>query len=220
MDRHNNLSKISKITNNIFLSGIFPLDENYELIKKLNIKYILACLDRNFISEVHDKIMTNNPDLTILYLPYNDDIEQNLWETNKNKTQMIKYIVSIDDYNILTKQISIYNNKPMIEIGYNFIDNAVLSNKNILVHCMAGISRSVSMVIYYLMKKHHINYENAITIVKDRRPIANPNNSFKLQLQKYQKKRDNFTEIDAKNIIVSIKYPAQDIISPKKKEKK
>ena len=77
------LSKISQITSNIYLSGIFPLEENYEKIKELNIKYILCCVDRNFISQVHDRILADNPNLTILYLPYNDDLNQNLWKINR-----------------------------------------------------------------------------------------------------------------------------------------
>jgi predicted protein tyrosine phosphatase len=206
MNTHSDLSKISQITDNVFLSGIFPLDENYELIKKLNIKYVLSCINRDYIFEVHNKIMIDNPDLTILYLPYNDDIEQNLWRKNKNHINIVKYNGSMDDYNKVTRQLNIYNNKPMIEIGYNFIDNAIAQNKNILVHCMAGISRSVSIVTYYLMKKYHVCYDQAINIIKHKRTIANPNDSFKYQLQKYQNRRDRFTEIDANSIINFVKH--------------
>ncbi len=207
MSAHTDLSKISKITDNIFLSGIFPLDDKYEIIRKLDIKYILSCVDRELISEVHDKIMTDNPDLTILYIPYNDDNDQNLWKKNKNQINIFKYTGSLDDHDKLKKQIDIYSNKPMIEIGYHFIDGAVSSNKNILVHCMAGVSRSVSLVAYYLMKKYHIDYGKAITYIKNKRIIANPNESFKSQLRVYQNKRQDFTENDAQHIIRSIKYP-------------
>lgn len=203
MNNHCNLSEINEIIENLFLSGIFPLDENYELIKKMNIKYIVACVDRNFIAEVHNKIMIDNPDITILYLPYNDEIKQNLWIPNKNQINITKFTVSVDEYEDLLKQLIFYNNKPMIEIAYHFINNAILSGKNILVHCMAGISRSVSIVAYYLMKKYHIDYDTAIKIIKKKRSIANPNDSFKKQLQKYHDKRDKFTEIDAKNIILT-----------------
>ena len=207
MSVHSDLSKISQITDNIFLSGIFPLDENHEIIKKLNIKYILSCVDREHIAEVHDKIMIDNPDIVILYIPYNDDNEQNLWKKNKNQINILKYIGCLDDYDELKIQTEIYDNKPMIEIGYHFIDDALKLNKNILVHCMAGISRSVSLVTYYLMKKYFADYDKAITYVKNKRVIANPNDSFKSQLKKYQKKRDKFTESDANNIIIAIIYP-------------
>jgi hypothetical protein len=206
MDVHGDLSKISNITKNIFVSGIYPLDEDCGLIKKFKIKYILSCVDQHYISGIHDKIMSDNPDVTILYLPYNDDIDQNLWTKYKNKMFTVKYSISTEEFDEFSKQLSIYNNKPMIEVGYHFINMAVELNQNILVHCMAGISRSVSIVIYYLMKKYHINYKDALNTVRKRREIANPNNSFRLQLSEYQKKRDQFTEKDADNIITSTKY--------------
>ena len=206
MTEHSDLCTISQITNNIFLSGIFPLDEDHQIIKKLRIKYILACVDRNYISEIHDKIMIDNPDLTILYLPYNDDIQQNLWKTNKNLVNVIKYTKSVQDFNTLIQQMKIYDNKPLIEIGYHFINRAITMNKNILIHCMAGISRSVSLVSYFLMKKYNIPLNNAINIIRTKRMIANPNDSFKLQLRQYQIKKDQFSEIDANNIILRLKH--------------
>lgn len=213
MNVHPDLTKISQITNNIFISGIFPLDDNYELIKQLNIKYILSCIDRNYICEIHDKIIIDNPDLTILYIPYNDEIEQNLWKKNKNQIDILKYSGCTNDFDKLKKQIDLYNNKPMIEIGYNFINNAVCINKKVLVHCIAGISRSVSLVIYYFMKKYHIGYDKAFSYVKFKRVIANPNESFKSQLLKYQNKREKFTEEDANELISNIKYPKKQLIT-------
>lgn len=200
------LSKISQITNNIFVSGICPLNDNSESIKKLNIKYILSCLDRKYVSEIHNKIIINNPDITILYLPYDDNIEQNLWIKNKNSINIVKCAESLENNNKLARQVNIYNNKPMIEIGYHYINNAVIANENILIHCMAGISRSISITVYYLMKKYYASYDTVINYIKNKRMIANPNNSFRSQLLKYQNKRDKFTEFDANNIIISIKH--------------
>lgn len=211
MTNHNELSKISQITNNIYLSGIFPLDENSAVIKKLDIKYILTCVDRNMVSEVHDKIMIENPDVTILYLPYNDDIGQNLWRINQKSVDIVKYTGSIQEYDEIRRLSNLYQNKPMIEIGYHFINHAVMTNKNILVHCMAGISRSVSLIVYYLMKKYNLSFDQAISIVKNKRKIANPNDGFKLQLVGYQNKKDMFTQQDAQIIINFIKFPKNDM---------
>lgn len=81
-----------------------------------------------------------------------------------------------------------YYNKPMIEIGYHFIDNAISENQNILIHCMAGISRSVSITTYYFMKKYNTSFHEALLFIKKKRFIANPNISFQNQLLKYQNK--------------------------------
>lgn len=206
MEVYNELSQISQITDNIYLSGIIPLDEDVDTLKKYNIKCILSCVERVYVTGVHSKVMVENPDIMILYLPYNDQIEQNLWTKNKNMVNISKYTNSMEEYNKLRLQLQHYNNKPMIEIGYHFIDHCIASNKNVLVHCMAGVSRSVSLVIYYIMKKYHVNYQEAYDLVKTRRHIANPNDSFKLQLERYQNKRDQFTEQDAHNTIIQIKY--------------
>jgi protein tyrosine phosphatase len=200
------LSKISQITDQIFISGIFPLDSTEDdLIKKNGIKFILCCVDRSYMEDTHNKVMMNNPNVIILYLPYDDDIDQNLWKINQNQIKVIKYTNSTEDYNKLVNLIQLYNNKPMIEIGYHFINNVLINNNKILVHCMAGISRSVSLVTYFLMKKYHISYDEAISIIKNKRPIANPNNSFKNQLINYHKKKDKFTEKHADNVINDIK---------------
>ncbi len=46
--------------------------------------------------------------------------------------------------------------------------------KNILVHCYMGASRSVSIVIYYLMKKHNYKLNEAIHFLKNKRAVVNP----------------------------------------------
>ncbi|ANB50842.1 putative tyrosine-protein phosphatase [Powai lake megavirus] len=206
MTAHPDLNKISKVSKNIFLSGIFPMEDDYSQIKNLNIKYILSCVDRKYVSDVHDKIMFDNPDLTILYIPFNDDIYQNLWKKNKSEINIVKYSTSMDDFNLLLSQYNNYQNKPMIEIAYHFINNATAQEKNILVHCMAGISRSVSVLTYFFIKKYHLSYDYVIENIKLNREIANPNNSFKSQLKYFCKKKDKFTENDADQIINAMKY--------------
>ncbi|KAB8280029.1 protein-tyrosine phosphatase-like protein [Yarrowia lipolytica] len=56
----------------------------------------------------------------------------------------------------------------------------------VLVHCMAGISRSSTIVIAYLMKKLGLTAEQGLALVKKGRKIANPNPSFVEQLKIYE----------------------------------
>lgn len=196
------LFKISQITDNIFVSGVFPLDNGAQTIEKLKIKYILSCINRNHISHLHDGITLNNPNITILYLPYYDITRQNLWEKNENHVSIFKSTSSNIEHQQIEQQLNIYNKKPLIEIGYHFINKAVSEKENILIHCMAGISRSISVTAYYLMKKYHMNFSNSINFIKKKRSIAKPNDSFKSQLEKYYLKKDKFTENDAELIIL------------------
>jgi atypical dual specificity phosphatase len=53
----------------------------------------------------------------------------------------------------------------------------------ILVHCKAGVSRSASLVIAYLIMEHGYTYDAALAEVRERREIANPNPSFEEQLR-------------------------------------
>ena len=80
------------------------------------------------------------------------------------------------------------DDKPNVDLSkyydqiYNFIEQH--SDKNILVHCMAGISRSASFVIYYFMKKNNLQFDDAYRYVKMRRPVVKPNYGFVAQLSK------------------------------------
>jgi protein-tyrosine phosphatase len=56
------------------------------------------------------------------------------------------------------------------------------SRNVVLVHCQAGVSRSVSIVIAFLMASQKMTAAAALEHVRSRRPIANPNLGFMKQL--------------------------------------
>jgi protein-tyrosine phosphatase len=72
---------------------------------------------------------------------------------------------------------------------YFFIEEALKTNENakILVHCAAGISRSASFVISFLMRYFSIDFDTAIAAVSDLRENICPNISFILQLKDLEK---------------------------------
>ncbi|XP_044497928.1 dual specificity protein phosphatase 1B isoform X1 [Mangifera indica] len=69
---------------------------------------------------------------------------------------------------------------------FNFIDEAKRLGGGVLVHCFMGISRSVTIVVAYLMKKHGMRLSQALAHVKCRRPQAAPNYGFISQLQQFE----------------------------------
>jgi len=56
----------------------------------------------------------------------------------------------------------------------------------VLVNCAAGISRSASFVIAYLMKMQQKNFIDALSLVKRARPRISPNPFFMEQLVAYE----------------------------------
>lgn len=70
----------------------------------------------------------------------------------------------------------------VLEPAFEFIKRAIANGGTVLVACHAGISRSVSVVLYFLMKVRLIHYEAALEVVRAKRSIANPNPGFAQQL--------------------------------------
>ncbi|KAL2100013.1 hypothetical protein ACEWY4_004407 [Coilia grayii] len=67
-----------------------------------------------------------------------------------------------------------------------FIDSVKDSNGRVLVHCQAGISRSATICLAYLMMKKRVRLEEAFEFVKQRRSIISPNFSFMGQLLQFE----------------------------------
>jgi protein-tyrosine phosphatase len=75
------------------------------------------------------------------------------------------------------------NAKRYFKTSKQFIDDALHDNGKVLIHCRAGVSRSVTILTYYLMKTLNITLEEALKLIRKCRPIANPNYGFIKQLQ-------------------------------------
>ncbi|MBN3272019.1 DUS4 phosphatase, partial [Polyodon spathula] len=67
-----------------------------------------------------------------------------------------------------------------------YIDSIKSFNGRVLVHCQAGISRSATICLAYLMKKKLLKLEEAFEFVKQRRSIISPNFSFMGQLLQFE----------------------------------
>ncbi|XP_064454696.1 uncharacterized protein LOC135365980 [Ornithodoros turicata] len=74
------------------------------------------------------------------------------------------------------------NLHPLFEPCCDFIDEALSGGGGVLVHCNAGVSRSVSLVVAYLMLRKGMRFANALARVQEVRPVARPNDGFRAQL--------------------------------------
>lgn len=75
------------------------------------------------------------------------------------------------------------NLKPWLKHTYDFIHKSLEQNQSVLVFCRAGVSRSASIVIHYLMRHYNISYYDAYRYLKAKRRQIQPNEGFVRQLQ-------------------------------------
>nr|XP_045361562.1 dual specificity protein phosphatase 22 isoform X13 [Camelus bactrianus] len=68
-----------------------------------------------------------------------------------------------------------------------FIHECRLGGEGCLVHCLAGVSRSVTLVVAYIMTVTDFGWEDALHTVRAGRSCANPNLGFQRQLQEFEK---------------------------------
>eukprot|EP01129_Flabellula_baltica_P014490 TRINITY_DN6943_c0_g1_i1.p1 TRINITY_DN6943_c0_g1~~TRINITY_DN6943_c0_g1_i1.p1 ORF type:complete len:273 (-),score=42.63 TRINITY_DN6943_c0_g1_i1:8-745(-) len=76
----------------------------------------------------------------------------------------------------------------------DFIQSKASRDGNILVHCSAGVSRSASLVIGYIMASKMMTFDQALAYVVEKRSLVDPNSGFvnclrKLEGPKTQKKK-------------------------------
>lgn len=64
-----------------------------------------------------------------------------------------------------------------------FISKCMDEKINLIIHCVAGLSRSPAILIGYLMKQNKLGYEQAFELVRKKRDRVCCNEGFKRQLQ-------------------------------------
>jgi dual specificity phosphatase 12 len=69
---------------------------------------------------------------------------------------------------------------------FECINRILRENQNIYIHCIAGVSRSATIVAAYLMRLNQWSLGDALGLIKSKRSIADPNIGFLEQLRLYQ----------------------------------
>ncbi|CAE1157466.1 DUSP [Acanthosepion pharaonis] len=76
---------------------------------------------------------------------------------------------------------------PYFHDAFQFLDKVREANGCVLIHCLAGISRSPTLAIAYVMRHLKMSSDDAYRYVKDKRPTISPNFNFLGQLLEYEK---------------------------------
>ena len=81
------------------------------------------------------------------------------------------------------------NENIIIEINrlLPIIHEELSKKKGVLVHCIKGASRSVTIVAAYMIKYHNMTAEKALIFMKKKRSCVNPNEGYRKQLIEYEK---------------------------------
>ena len=149
------------------------------------------------------------------------------WDTSNNLTVLInnniKAVITLETRPKPQETLDFYANNNIenmyINIGdspyadisqyfdatYDFIHKYISEDKNVLVHCMAGISRSSTIILNYMIRNMYENnkvrtcpcklFQDVLEYARERRPIINPNIGFKkhllLKVMEYQEQKSN-----------------------------
>jgi len=61
-----------------------------------------------------------------------------------------------------------------------------LAGGNAVIHCVLGVSRSVTLTAAYIIFYYAIPLQRVLTLIQAKRPIINPNGGFKGQLKAFE----------------------------------
>lgn len=70
--------------------------------------------------------------------------------------------------------------------AFEFINQAKVRGEKVMIHCTAGISRSATITIAYIMNEQRKNLNDAISFVRSKRPIIAPNLDFMGELMQFE----------------------------------
>ncbi|ESO06531.1 hypothetical protein HELRODRAFT_64858 [Helobdella robusta] len=130
------------------------------------------------------------------------------YRDSKDPAQLSKYnithIVSVHESSkpilpdkkylcLVASDVSTQNLSQFFSETNDFIHEARSNGGNVLVHCLAGVSRSTTIVIAYLMTVSKLAWKECLGAVQQNRPCANPNFGFQRQLLEFQ--YDNVLEV-------------------------
>ena len=72
-----------------------------------------------------------------------------------------------------------------LDLATDFMNKSITSGGTVYVHCMAGVSRSATIVAAFLIRFRKMDPNQAIQLLQQRRSVVNPNAGFRAQLIKY-----------------------------------
>lgn len=109
---------------------------------------------------------------------------------------------------IVYKQLHVADNgyqnlRQYFEEAFEFIELAKARGGAVLIHCQAGVSRSPTIAVAYLIKNFPMSMIEAYRFVKSRRSIISPNLNFMGQLLEFEQSLIKMKENNCTKAVVS-----------------
>ena len=105
-----------------------------------------------------------------------------------NCTMDVPEVKDVKNVRISVDDTPSANLEPYFDKVADLINEEVQNRGKTLVHCVAGVSRSASFCIGYMIKYHHLSLKEAYNFVKEKRTVIRPNIGFFRQLIDYEVK--------------------------------
>ncbi len=167
--------------------------------------HIIDSVDRIDVIETNDGFLNAFKNLFIeptkivdnIYLgnAYNASNFNQLDELNINTiinvtNEIPNYFDNIQEYDYLKININDTNSdsiKNFFDESNQYIKDIQQQkpDKNILIHCYMGSSRSATILTAYLLKNFNLNPKQAFSLLQEKRPVVNINTQFWDELQDY-----------------------------------
>jgi len=179
----------SQILPNLYLSDALTARWG-DTLNRLGVTHIVC------VMEAPVTYPRTHQDIKILYIPVSDSVRSDLLSYFESATEFIKDAMGIPDALDINKEEiaaakgvadSLEGNTHPFPPPDADQDREHPGQRNVvLVHCLAGMSRSATVVVAYLLATTSMNTQEAISFVRSRRPIIQPNYGFEKQLKVWE----------------------------------
>ena len=172
---------------------------DYNIYRAINSMYTSAnCIIKNYLNK--DNLFEANEIIDGIYLGNINSV----YDIKKLKELGITHIISVlsgfippypEDFDYLVINAYDTENTNLLktfETANKFIDETLYENNGkVLIHCMAGRSRSATILAAFIIKNFGMDVKNSIESIKIKRNIVEPNKSFLNQLNIYYREYYN-----------------------------